>query len=229
MGYRVIEFGYTEKIYDIRNFRSIFNILFKNKFDIVQPCMFIAATFSVLPSWLMRVPVIIPEEHCREVWKKGYHKLIDKLNFGLADKIIAVSEDVKKYTSINEGIPEEKFRVLTNTANIDWLKNYSKTEDLRDDLGIRRDTLVLGSIGRLHKQKNYPSLFNSLKLLRNKINDIKLLILGMGPLENQLKNYADELGLKNDILFLGVRSDIDRFFKTIDIFVLSSIYEGQGI
>ena len=88
--------------------------------------------------------------------------------------------------------------------------------------------IVLGTAGRLVRQKNQKYLISVAKILKNNKIPFKLLIAGEGELKDKLKKYAMTSGVGQNILFLGFVENIRDFFKSIDIFLLSSLWEGFG-
>ena len=121
-------------------------------------------------------------------------------------------------------ISEEK--VVVNYLGIDldghdkksWQQLYRK----------EKDELVLGTAGRMVKQKNQRFLIDVAKKLKAHGTPFKLLIAGTGELEQSLKSYADASGLQKEVIFLGFVENIKSFMETIDIFLLSSAWEGFG-
>lgn len=127
--------------------------------------------------------------------------------FGKKNKHIVMKNaiDTKKY-SFNEGI-------------------RSKT---RESLGLK-DSFVIGHVGRLTHQKNHDFLLDVFnEVLREKPNSV-LLIVGVGELEDQIKEKVEKLDLSSKVIFLGVRSDIPELMQAMDVFALPSHYEGLGI
>lgn len=229
LGVPVIELGLSENMYDIRALPALFNLIKGRGFHIVQSCMFIATMFATLPAKISGVPVILSEEHCLEVWKKGHHKFIDRAVFSLVDRVIAVSEEVKKYMMRNEGVSGDKIAVLPNTADQERFKDLSAAKDLRSELNIDSASPVIGIIGRLHPQKGHKFLFDSLIRIKEVFPYVKVLVAGEGPLERELKDYIKKMQLENNVIFLGSYEDTPAIFKAIDLLAVSSLYEGQSV
>lgn len=98
----------------------------------------------------------------------------------------------------------------------------------RAELGLG-GALTLGCVARLEKQKNPGMLLDILACVRAKRPDACLLLAGEGPLERALCGKARALGLEDAVSFLGVRDDIPRLLAAMDVFVLPTLAEGQGI
>ena len=85
----------------------------------------------------------------------------------------------------------------------------------------------LSAMGRLSRQKDYPTLIKAFKIVNEKYPDYTLEIFGKGKLENQLKNYVQELNLADKVIFAGVTPDAILKIADSECFVLSSRYEGM--
>ncbi len=89
------------------------------------------------------------------------------------------------------------------------------------------DNLVVGHVGRFSKQKNHKFLLPVFAEIKKKNKSAKLLLVGTGELESQISTQAQELGILDDIVFAGVRSDVPALLSAMDVFVLTSLYEGM--
>jgi glycosyltransferase involved in cell wall biosynthesis len=103
--------------------------------------------------------------------------------------------------------------------------NESKQE-CRARFGLLGDAFIIGSLGRLHRQKNIPFIVRCMVDLP----DFVLAIAGSGPDLNDIKNLAKDLEVEDRVIFVGevANEDITKFYKAADIFAMPSIYEGFG-
>ena len=174
------------------------------------------------------VPVIIATEHNEDVWKTPLNFICDRWLSKWSDRIIAVSNKVKEFY-VSKGIRPEKIEVIYNGIDADGLR-VSGFVGLRvkEELGIKNDEIILAVIGRLVPQKGHRYLFEVLHQLDGKYN-LKLLVVGEGPLKKELQLIAYSSQLTEKIVFTGLRNDVPRLFKAIDILVMPSIREGLPI
>ena len=107
---------------------------------------------------------------------------------------------------------------------------------IRREFGIAPDTILLASIGRLNQQKGGERLLRALALIKDQIPDIKLLIVGendpfdpAGTYTDFLKALASELGLTDQVIFTGYRSDVKQILAACDLFAAPSSDEGFGL
>lgn len=142
-----------------------------------------------------------------------------------ANKNIACSKQAgdylfrkKKYTVIRNGIDYEKYIYSTKKRN-----------GIRKELGIENDTYVIGNTGRLTTQKNHVFLLELFYHFRLHKKNSKLLIVGGGENKDMLVSKAKKLGIYEDVIFTGVRKDINVILQAMDTFVFPSLYEGLGI
>ncbi|MCQ6534398.1 glycosyltransferase family 1 protein [Bacillus mycoides] len=96
----------------------------------------------------------------------------------------------------------------------------------RKELGISKDKLVIGHVGRFAKVKNHDFLINLFKVINEKKQGSKLLLIGDGLLLDTIRNKVQELGISNDVLFLKEREDVSELMQAMDILVMPSLYEG---
>ncbi|MCI1741560.1 MAG: glycosyltransferase family 1 protein [Prevotella sp.] len=123
----------------------------------------------------------------------------------------------KRTKILKNGIDTEQF-----LFHEDWRK------ELRRQLGIE-NKFVVGCVGRFTYQKNHKLLICIFSEIKKKNPDSCLLLLGAGPLEEELKMQVHHLGLDQDVYFLGFRTDRNRWLSVMDAFVLTSDFEGLGI
>lgn len=173
------------------------------------------------------VPVRIAHSHNSNQdrdWKYPLKRFYMKRIPGVATHFFACSQAAGAWMFpgqpvqvVNNGIDAEKF-------------GYSPKfrEEVRRELNLA-DNLVLGHIGRFVPQKNHAFLLDVFRQVHRRNPNTRLLLVGEGPMEAQIREKAAKLGLAEAVIFLGVRSDVERLLQGMDVFVLPSLYEGLGI
>lgn len=130
-----------------------------------------------------------------------------------------------------QGWPAERIQTLYNRIDVDRVQ--SKLLDrkaARQALGIAQQAWVVGTAGRLHHDKDYPTLLRGFaQALPNMPTNSQLVILGKGPLEAELKALSVQLGIANRTQFLGFVPDGAQYFKAFDVFALTSNHEPFGM
>lgn len=173
------------------------------------------------------VPVRIAHSHNNEtvhdikwIFKLGMQKLYTLY----ATDLFACSEEAGKYLFKNK-----KFKILTNAIDSSkFIANMDIRNSVRRELLIEND-FVVGHVGRFHSQKNHKFLIEVFKEIKERKRNAKLLLVGSGPLEEEIKKKIHEMSLNDSVVFLGNRKDMDRIYQAMDVFVFPSLFEGLGI
>lgn len=171
------------------------------------------------------VPVRISHSHIASFSKtpKGYVKYFVTRGFGRnANVHFACSQWAGEYMYgkkgdfriINNGIDTEKFRF-----------DPEFRKEKRNELGIN-DDYVICHVGRFHDQKNHTFIIDVFKELCELYPAAKLMLIGIGPLEDQIKSKVKDLGLSDKVMFMGQISDVHRMLSAADAFLFPSLYEG---
>ncbi len=120
-----------------------------------------------------------------------------------------------------------EFTVIKNCIDVE---SYAFDAGVRDDartmLDIERGTLVVGHVGRFNAVKNHAFILEVFAALLSRRPDSLLLLVGDGPLRDEVERRASALGIDRSVRFLGVRSDIPALMQAMDCFLMPSLYEG---
>mgnify|MGYP004561995619 CR=1 FL=1 len=119
---------------------------------------------------------------------------------------------------IRNGIDSRKFK---------YNDEYRRT--IRNEFGIKEDTILLGNIGGFRTQKNHVFLIDVFNELIKHSNKYKLLLVGDGELRHSIEKKVINLGIQNYVIFAGTRTDIEKIMSAIDLFILPSLYEGLPV
>ncbi len=116
---------------------------------------------------------------------------------------------------------------MYNAVNFDrFAANQIDKAAKRQQLGLSPDATVIGTVGRLTKQKGYSVLLAAAPLVLTQMPTAHFLIIGTGELAASLQQQAQALGMADRVIFTGARSDIEELLAIMDIFVSSSLWEG---
>lgn len=99
-------------------------------------------------------------------------------------------------------------------------------EKVREEFALSPDILVVGHVGRFSPQKNHSFLLEIFAKILKKRPDAKLLLVGQGELEEGIREKAKELGVLDDVIFTGARSDVEALLSAMDVFLFPSLFEG---
>lgn len=158
------------------------------------------------------------------------HILIDKITCRKADKIITISKNVMRDQITNFKTKPLKMITIYNPCDINKIQNLGK-ETIENRLFIEQlqpDNKIVITIGRLIEQKGQWHLIRAWKEVVMKNPNIKLFILGIGPLEEYLKQLIIEYDLTNNVYLLGFCKNPYQYLIKSHLFVFPSLYEGLG-
>ncbi|MET1030852.1 glycosyltransferase [Domibacillus tundrae] len=167
--------------------------------------------------------------HNINIGGRNRERLLQMTN-GLTDSLTIISETAREHF-VNVGAARpEKLLFLPNGVNT---KLYQGTpgarEAIRSQLNIADSTFTWLAVGRFDEQKNYPNLLHSFRRMLQKKPDNELLLVGVGPLLEEMKEMAVDLGISKRVHFLGYRSDIPDVMSASDAYVMSSDWEGMPL
>lgn len=176
-----------------------------------------------------RIPVIVTLHNSlvdfSAIQRAGYKWMLPR-----AARVVACSESAG-----------ESFRTLVDSDMIDVIPNGldpaavpavtdATVRVARDALGVPRDSVLLGAMGRLVPQKGFSFLLSAFRSLVDRArSDVRLVLLGAGPDEEALRRQATDAGIADRVSFLGFRSDARVLMLGFDVLVFSSLYEGLPI
>ena len=194
-------------------------------------------TLSVFPLYAAKkagVPIRISHSHSTsnpKEWKRNLIKnILRPFSKLYATDYFACSELAGRYLFGNKAFDQGEVKIIHNAIDIDKFKfDEVARKKLRKELGIKDNTVVIGHVGRFVQQKNHTFLVDVFKEYHKKNPDSKLLLVGSGPLEDKIKKKVEKLGLKDSVLFLGQRDDINKLYSAMDVFCLPSLYEGLPV
>lgn len=146
--------------------------------------------------------------------------------YSWADYIVPVSQGVADDLAKIAGRPLENIKVIYNPVVTFELLQKAK-EPLDHSWFARGEPPVILGVGRLHRQKDFPTLIRAFALVRQH-KPTRLMILGKGPDRYKLEALIKELGLTNEIALPGFVKNPYAYMARAAVFVLSSIYEGFG-
>ena len=169
-----------------------------------------------------KVPIILSSQQSIDGWKRFYHFWLDGWTSRFARYIIANSQAARKVLINRERISKRKIRVIYSTIEASTLSFQANRAKVKKNIGLKDNTIIIGCIARLHPEKGVQYIPAIGQKLKRRIPHRKLLIIGDGPLRKRLENQIADLGLSENILFLGWREDVGDLLSIMDVFFLPS-------
>ncbi len=172
------------------------------------------------------IPVLYTEHNMQE----RYHiatKMINKLTFNSQSLAFGVSDDVTN--SIRKNInPEIPVKTLLNGVNTESFIRKGNS-DIKKELGIPENAIVIGNVAVFRFQKRLVEWLQVFKQIEEKNSNVYGIIVGAGPLEDEIKTEVKRLKLENKVFFPGLQTEVRPYFEAMDIFMMSSQFEGLPI
>ncbi len=162
---------------------------------------------------------------------KPLHLFLSKINFNKmknnTDYCFACSDKAGDY--LFKGKCGD-VKIIKNGISTEGCKfNESIRNQVRNELGIGEETVLIGNVGRLCQIKNQDFLIECFAAYKKTNGNSVLAIAGDGEMKNQLVAKAQSLGVDGDVIFLGFRNDLNRLLQAFDLFMLTSFNEGFPI
>ena len=189
-----------------------------------------AADFGRLAAWRIGAGLVL-HEHFADPRMPAYQGVADRLLAGFTDRAIAVSQSTSDFLTRERHVPGERVRLIWNGAPLGEFAPIApeRARAVREGLGIPAAAPVIGSIARLNEQKGHRYLVEAAATVLAGRPDARVLIVGDGDLSEPLRAQARSLGIAERVIFTGHRADIRDLLGAIDVFCISSTYEGTPL
>ncbi len=199
--------------------------------QIVHTHLFKSDFHGRLAARLAGVPVVVSTLHNSDPWAR--RPLLGAM-YGatsrFADRLIAVSEDVRQYHLAYTGVPPEKISTIENGVDVRRFVGLDGAgKAVRNEFGIDPDAVLFGAIGRLKPQKDHATFLKAAVDILRQMPSARFLVVGDGPLRAALVEQARGLSLEPAVAFTGLRSDIPAVLAALDVLVFSSLWEGLPV
>ena len=189
--------------------------------DVIHANWTLSAFSGVLVKLFRKIPVVVTVQgsDIYETLRIGWLQWVTRAVLIRVDQVIALSSSLAELAR-DIGIPEERIRVIPNGVDVEY---FIPPED-------EKDPLIL-FVGSIIERKGVHHLRNAAPKIFQELPDYKLILIGDGPIEEQLKIRSEEMGLQEHIRFLGVKSpsDVRHWMQKSKLFVLPSLEEGLGV
>jgi len=215
-------------LFTLRGTLNLFKLIKEYKFDVIH------ANAGIIPNILgkllgVRVNIEIKHgiiNYTDEVLhnlpiKKKIHEWIKQF---FVDYFIAISKNDKERMVKYFFLKKEKIKIIYNGIDEKILLPYRKTLDLEKESS--KALITIGNIGRITFQKGQEILIEAFYKLATIRQNVKLVIVGTGENEPEIKKLIEMKGLTDKVILMGYKTNIFDYLKTFDIFVLTSRYEG---
>lgn len=214
--------------------RALYRAFREHGYKVVHAHLSTMSVFALFPAWRAGVPVRICHNHSTAHWGEGKKTLLKYLlrpfNKVFATDWFACGEKAGRWMYGGRAFDKGKVHVMPNAIDTEkFAFDPAARVQLREELDIPQDAFVVGHVGRFMYQKNHMFLLDVFAKLMETRKDARLLLVGEGELEEQIKLRAAQIGVKDKTIFAGVRSNMQEVYSAMDIFCLPSYYEGVPV
>lgn len=229
LGGKVIVVPPYQKLFKYQ--KELYKIFKENNYKIVHSHINALSVFPLRIAKKAGVPIRIAHSHTtsnKKEWKRNLIKNILRLFSKVyANKFFACTKHAGEWLFGKKIIERKELNVINNAIDLKKFEfNEKMREDLRKEFGIKEDTIVIGHIGRFMKQKNHDFLIDIFNELIKKDENLILILIGQGPLLNDMKQKVRDLKIEDKVKFIGQVTDVEKYYNIMDVFLFPSIYEG---
>ena len=177
-------------------------------------------------------PRLVYTEH--NVWE-SYHRATywgNLLTYPRNDHVFAVSEHVRRsihYPGPLRFLPMPNVEMLHHGLDPEAVRRWSLSDGVREEFGIPDDAPLVGTVANFRASKGHAFLLDAAVQVRRAVPGVRFLLVGRGPLESEIRRRAHDLELDGTVIFAGARADAPRLAGAVDVFALSSVYEGLAM
>ena len=208
----------------------------KNPYHIVHTHNSKAGFLGRLAAKLVGVPVIVHTVHGfafhdeEPLWRQMLFRNLERLASRWSDRMIFISQPLIDWALKDHIVGEDKITKIYSGIQLDKFHPVKSEEkdQIRSKWSLQKEEAVVGIVSKLWEGKGHTVLIEAFKLLKEKIKDAKLVIVGEGYLYDELFRRVGNNGLRDSVLFTGFQMDVSEIIATFDVAVLPSFFEGMG-
>ncbi len=189
---------------------------------------------AVLAARIAGVPVVIHSEHGYELENLAgiprRQRIFRRMSYAMVDRVFTVTQELRDYHSKQGWMRPDRIRIIHNGVDTHRFVPSTETHDrVRRDLGVPRDAILIGSVGRMVPIKDYSTMLRAMRRLVESGINLHALLVGNGSVVESLKREAwESSALRGRVIFAGASDCVTELLNAMDIFVLSSRGEGMS-
>ncbi len=219
----------------LRRIKELQAVLDELRPDVLHTHQIAALFYSGPIARSIGIPVIVHTEQSNNL--SGTVSSIRRMRLWLlmrlatrhVSRFFGVSENIAFTVLKSRLLPESKVFVVPNAVDFERFSIRTDPSALRRSLGIPVEGLVIGTLGRLNEIKRQDLLIRAFAQVRTKIPSAHLLLVGDGPMHNDLRALAESLGVADSVHFAGYQAEPVPYLQAMDVFALTSRIEGTPL
>jgi sugar transferase (PEP-CTERM/EpsH1 system associated) len=228
IGVSVIEFNRGDGL-DLKLPFDFARVLRKEKITILHTHDLGPYLYGAIAAKLARVPVLVHTEHSYLTQNTKILKIAERVLSFFTDTIISDSLDVTRFLVKEQRINPDKIETIYNGIDLALFQPSSNGNSLKSMLGLPPESQVVGTVGRLVPVKDQRTLISAVASVVAADKNVHLVLVGDGPLRDELTELTRVLGIRGNVHFLGNRRDVQKILQIFDVFVLPSLSEGLSL
>lgn len=216
-----------------RYMRALIRHFREEKYEIVHVNMNTLAVFALCAAWIAGVPVRINHNHSTagrgELLRNIMKYSLRPFAKVFATDYCACSEASGMWLFGKRAVKKQQVMVFHNAICLSRFQyNAHIRQSVRLELGLA-DSFVVGHVGRFCVQKNHEFIIEIFREVSGRCPDARLLLVGVGERMEEIRQRIAASGLSEKVILLGARSDVERIYQAMDVFILPSLYEGLPV
>ena len=211
----------VNRLHDKQDMLALRRFLRENRVDVLHAHWSLDMIIPPVAALLERVPVRVLSRHLPNRLKNRPGGWI--YSNILFSRVVTVSESVRQ-TLIQCGMSPERVQTIHHGTDIEAFSRTTLTpQESRDQLGIPKEAIAVGVVGRVATEKGHKYLFEAAKILGDRY-PVCCVVIGDGPDDEKLKLLVQEMGIADRVIFAGFRDDVNNAINALDIVALPSIW-----
>lgn len=215
--------------------KQLYALMKREKYDIVHCNTPTGGAVGRICAARAGIPKVIYMAHGFHFWKGAplknwlFYYPVERILAHFTDRLITINhedyERARRFHYKNGGRAE--YVPGVGIAINRFMRNEKVREEVRNELEIEKNEIVLLSVGEVNKNKNHRVAIEALAKMGR--NDIRYVVCGTGELIDAHRKLANSLEIEDKVIFTGYRTDIDRVYQAADVFVMPSLREGLPV
>jgi glycosyltransferase involved in cell wall biosynthesis len=212
---------------------ALARLMREQRIDLVHCHLYHANLYGRLAARLVGIPAIATV-HNTYVRRKWHRSLLNRWLGRGRGLVIAVSAEARRDVIEHDRLNPGRVLLLPNGIDLSRVDTQLSQAAAKERLGYAADDFLIGCIGRLEEQKGHANIIHALGLMLETASEdlrrrMRLLIIGDGRLRGELERVAAATGVSDEVRFAGSRSDVAEILRSLDLYVMPSLWEGLSL
>lgn len=211
----------------------IYRIMIQGRFDLVHAHSSKAGFLGRLAAKLSGIKAIVYTPHsfafqyCPQSLQGRLYRFLERTAGYLHHQMICVSEGEREVALRHRITSPAKIQVIPNTVPVEAMQPKRSCAAIKKIFDIPAGVKVVGMVAQFRPQKGYRHFIRAIPLIQKRCPDTRFLIIGDGPLMEEARQSIQQMGIAEAVIMAGHQENPYDFYQVMDVFVLSSLWEGM--